>query len=76
VGGELGKEISETTLNRELQTMRRMMKDAHAEGWISRDPFVNAKVIKIANEKERSREEEQADHHSILHGGGPLFGGV
>jgi integrase len=53
--GELGREISETTINRELQTMRRMMKDAHAEGWISRDVFAGAKVIKIAHEKERSR---------------------
>jgi len=35
--------------------MRRMMKDAHAEGWISRDVFAGAKVIKIAHEKERSR---------------------
>jgi integrase len=53
--GQLGREISETTINRELQTMRRMMKDAHAEGWISRDVFAGAKVIKIAHEKERSR---------------------
>ena len=53
--GELGREISETTINRELQTMRRMMKDAHAEGWISRDVFANAKVITTAHEKERSR---------------------
>ncbi len=53
--GNLGREISETTINRELQTMRRMMKDAHAEGWISRDVFAGAKVIKIAHEKERSR---------------------
>lgn len=55
VNGELGREISETTINRELQTMRRMMKDAHAEGWVSRDIFAGAKVIKIAHEKERSR---------------------
>jgi len=55
VEGELGREISETTINRELQTMRRMMKDAYAEGWISRDVFAGAKVIKIAHEKERSR---------------------
>jgi integrase len=53
--GELGREISETTINRELQTMRRMMKDAHSEGWISRDVFAGAKVIKTAHEKERSR---------------------
>jgi integrase len=54
-GGDLGREISETTINRELTTMRRMMKDAYAEGWISRDIFAGAKVIKIAHEKERSR---------------------
>ncbi|MEQ1762016.1 MAG: site-specific integrase [Pyrinomonadaceae bacterium] len=55
IKGDLGREISETTINRELQTMRRMMKDAHAEGWISRDVFAGAKVIKTAHEKERSR---------------------
>jgi integrase len=54
-GGDLGREISETTINRELQTMRRMMKDAYAEGWISRDVFAGSQVIKIAHEKERSR---------------------
>lgn len=53
--GDLGREISETTINRELQTMRRMMKDAHAEGWISKDVFAGAKVIKTSHEKVRSR---------------------
>jgi integrase len=64
--GELGREISETTINRELQTMRRMMKDAHAEGWISRDVFAGAKVIKTAHEKERSRILTTAEERRLL----------
>jgi integrase len=54
--------ISIATVNRELATLRRMIKIAFAEGWIVRDPFFGTSIISIADESPRerilSREEE------------------
>jgi integrase len=47
--------IKAATVNRELAAMRRMMRYAHANGWITRDIFYNAKVIQAALEKPRDR---------------------
>ncbi len=57
------RKISIATVNRELSTLRRMLKVALSEGWILRDPFFGAGVINAADEKKReriiSREEER-----------------
>lgn len=54
--------IGIATVNRELATLRRMIKIAFAEGWIVRDPFFGLSIINIADESPRerilSREEE------------------
>ena len=43
------------TINRELSTMRRMMRFAYGKGWILKDIFFNAKVIEMSAEVERTR---------------------
>lgn len=43
------------TINRELSTMRRMMRFAYGKGWILKDIFFNAKVIEMSAEVERKR---------------------
>ena len=47
--------VSLTLVNRELATMRRMMKHAYSQGWTSRDIFEGAKVIDTDAEVERVR---------------------
>lgn len=49
------KPIKLATINRELSTMRRMMRFAYGKGWIMRDIFFNAKVIEMSAEIERTR---------------------
>lgn len=44
-----------STINRELSTMRRMMRYAFGKGWILKDIFFNAKVIEMSAEIERTR---------------------
>lgn len=44
-----------STINRELSTMRRMMRFAFGKGWILKDIFFNAKVIEMSAEIERTR---------------------
>lgn len=43
------------TINRELSTMRRLMRFAYGKGWILKDIFFNAKVIEMSAEIERTR---------------------
>lgn len=50
-----GVPIGLIVINRELATMRRMMKQAFVEGWVTRDIFLGSKVIDAGAEKERSR---------------------
>lgn len=47
--------IKLSTINRELSTMRRMMRFAYGKGWIVKDIFFNAKVIETSAEIERTR---------------------
>lgn len=47
--------IKLSTVNRELSTMRRMMRFAYGKGWIVKDIFFNAKVIEMSAEIERTR---------------------
>ncbi len=47
--------IKLATVNRELSTMRRMMRFAYGKGWILKDIFFNAKVIEMSAEIERTR---------------------
>lgn len=52
---KLKRSLKISTINRELSTMRRMMRFAYSEGWILKDIFFNAKVIDVSAEMERSR---------------------
>jgi integrase len=58
--------ISLSTINRELATMRRMMKFAFSEGWVSKDIFAGSKVIDAGAELERSRTLSDAEEASLL----------
>lgn len=49
------KRVSIATVNRELTIFRRMMRHAHAEGWLLKDIFFNAKVISRKDEEARTR---------------------
>lgn len=43
------------TINRELSAMRRIMRFAYAQGWITKDIFFKAEVIDMSAEIERTR---------------------
>lgn len=58
--------ITLTTVNRELATMRRMMKHAFHEGWTVRDIFAGAKVIDIDAEMERVRQLTDEEEELLL----------
>lgn len=49
------KPIKLSTINRELSTLRRVMRFAYGNGWILKDIFFNAKVIETSAEIERTR---------------------
>jgi integrase len=71
LGSRLGKSdkftpISIATVNRELATMRRMMKHAFYEGWIVRDIFAGAKVIDTGAETARDRRLTDAEETRLL----------
>jgi integrase len=53
--GGLARHLKAATINRELAAMRRMMRYAHGNGWITRDIFYNAKVIQVSLEEPRDR---------------------
>lgn len=50
-----GNKIKLATVNRELSSLRRMMRYAYGKGWIVKDIFFNAKVIEVSAEIERTR---------------------
>jgi integrase len=52
---KLRRPLRLSTVNRELSTMRRLMRFALGEGWVQKDIFFNAKVIETSAEIERSR---------------------
>jgi len=52
---KLGRPLRLSTVNRELSTMRRMMRFAYGKGWIQKDIFFNARIIDKSAELERSR---------------------
>ncbi|MFN6963968.1 MAG: tyrosine-type recombinase/integrase [Pyrinomonadaceae bacterium] len=58
--------ISLSTINRELATMRRIMKFAFAEGWVTKDIFAGAKVIDAGAELERSRTLTDAEEALLI----------
>jgi integrase len=43
------------TVNRELSALRRMLRYAHAQGWVTRDIFYKSEVIDSSAEMERTR---------------------
>jgi integrase len=49
------RKIKIATVNRELSTMRKLMRHAYGKGWILKDIFFNAKVIEASAEVERHR---------------------
>lgn len=58
--------VSQTTINRELSAMRKMMRYAYHEGWTTRDVFAGAKVIKIDREQERKTRLTPAQEDLLL----------
>ena len=50
-----GRPLRLSTVNRELATMRRMMRFAFGKGWIPKDIFFNTRVIDRSAERERTR---------------------
>lgn len=52
---KLQRPLRLSTVNRELSTMRRLMRFALGKGWIQKDIFFNAKIIETSAEIERSR---------------------
>lgn len=54
------------SINRELAALRRMMRYAHAEGWVTRDIFFKAGVIDVSAEMERSRMLTEAEEVRLL----------
>lgn len=47
--------VKVATINRELAILRRLMRFAYAQGWVTKDVFFNAEVIDISAEQERTR---------------------
>lgn len=54
------------TINRELSAMRRMMRYAYGQGWITKDIFFNADVIDADAEIERKRLLTEAEETRLL----------
>jgi integrase len=68
-GSQRGKEKSElsiSTVNRELATMRRLLNHAESQGWIVRNPFDGAKLIQASAEVERNRVLSQTEETVLL----------
>jgi integrase len=60
------KEISLATINRELSAMRRMMRFAYGEGWVTRDVFFNAGMIDGSAENPRDQMLSEAEERRLL----------
>lgn len=60
------RHITQTTVNREFATMRRMMRYARQEGWVTNDIFAGARVIEISKEIERQRVLSKAEEVALL----------
>ncbi len=54
------------TINRELAAMRRMMRYAYSEGWITKDIFFQAKMVDTSGEMERTRRLSEAEEALLL----------
>jgi len=54
------------TINRELAAMRRMMRFAYGEGWITKDVFFQAKMIDTSAEIARTRRLTEAEETGLL----------
>ena len=54
------------TINRELSAMRRIMRYAYAQGWITKDIFFKAGVIDESAELERTRQLTEAEETRLL----------
>ncbi|MBK6751606.1 MAG: phage integrase SAM-like domain-containing protein [Acidobacteria bacterium] len=50
------KEVSISTINRELSAMRRIMRHAYAQGWITKDIFFKSDVIQTSAEIARKED--------------------
>ena len=55
-----------STINRELAAMRRMMRYAFAEGWVTKDIFFGAKIIDTGAETPRHQMLSVADEKRLL----------
>lgn len=54
------------TINRELSAMRRMMRFAYGQGWVTKDIFFNAAVIDESAELERTRKLTSEEENRLL----------
>jgi integrase len=60
------RHITQTTVNRELATMRRMMRHALRAGWVTNDVFAGARVIETSKEVARQRVLSRAEESALL----------
>jgi len=60
------KPVTASTVNRELSIFIRLMKHAHAEGWISRDITLGSKAIDRDAEKVRERTLSESEESRLL----------
>jgi integrase len=58
--------IKLTTINRELSTMRTMMRYARSKGWVTKDIFFRSGVIDVSAEIERHRILSKAEENKLL----------
>jgi integrase len=64
--GEKKRHISQTTVNREFATMRRMWNYALNRGWITHNVFAGARVIEISKEIARQRVLSKIEEIALL----------
>ncbi len=58
--------IKLATINRELSAMRRIMRYAYGQGWVTKDIFFKAEVIDISAEIERTRKLSETEEVLLL----------
>lgn len=66
IAGKKFVPVKLATINRELSAMRRMMRYAYSEGWVTKDIFFKADVIDASAEMERTRRLSDAEESRLL----------
>jgi len=60
------RQLTQTTVKRELPTMRRMMRHALRAGWVTNDVFAGARVIETSKEVARQRVLSRTEEVELL----------